>query len=179
MSNVRPQVLGLVRRSDGDVLVQQLPGDDDGHFHRFVGGGIHPGERSADAVEREFREELDLAAAAGPTVCTLENLFTYGRAEHHELVVVRAVAFDDPAAYDRDRFHGVDGGGAVEYEAYWRSPAELRAADAPLYPAGIGDALAPVLDGENRSGTTTEFKADEGAAVPEGVGHFVSPDPRR
>lgn len=178
MSNVRPQVLGLVQRSDGDVLVQRLPADDGGSFHRFVGGGIHPGERSDDAVEREFREELDLSVTAGHVRCTLENLFSYDGTEHHELVVVLAVAFDDPAAYDRGRFHGVDGGGTVEYEAYWRSPAALRAAEEPLYPDGIGDALAPVFEGDDAGDTGGPAPAADDT-TPEGVGHFVSPDPRR
>lgn len=155
MPDIRAQVLGVLRRPDtGEYLVQRLPGDGT-EFHRFIGGGIHPGEPSSDAVEREFREELDVAVAAGPVSCTVENLFTYDGAPRHELVVVRDVELENQDLYDRDRFHGVDAGGDLEYEAYWRSLGALRAAEEPFYPEGIGQLLA---------------KGDG-----EGVGHVLSP----
>ncbi|MFB6126380.1 MAG: NUDIX domain-containing protein [Halolamina sp.] len=143
MANVRPQVLGALRRPDtGEYLVQRLSGNGAGHFHRFVGGGIHPGETSDAAIERELREELDAAVTAGAVLCTVENLFSYAGESSHELIVVRGIAFDDQGLYDRERFRGVDAGGDVQYEAYWRSLDALREADAPFYPDGIGNLLA-------------------------------------
>ncbi|MFC7071132.1 NUDIX domain-containing protein [Halobaculum lipolyticum] len=147
MPDVRGVVLGAIHHPDTEeYLVQRLSGTDDGtHFHRFVGGGIEPGEPSDAALEREFREELGVAVDAGPAVCTVENLFELGGESHHEFAVVREASFADRSLYDRDSFTGVDGhdtGERVEYEAYWRSLAELRAADAPLFPAGVADALA-------------------------------------
>jgi len=105
MSDIRGVALSALRHPDtGASLVQRLPGTRDGlHFHRFIGGGIHAGEPSDAALEREFREELGVAIEAGPAVCTVENRF--------------------------------------EYEAYWRTLSDLRAADAPFFPAGVADAL--------------------------------------
>lgn len=164
-TSIRGVVLGAVERPDtGAYLVQRLPGARDGlHFHRFVGGGIHPGEPSDAALEREFREELGVGVEAGPAVCTVENLFTHEGRSHHEFAVVREAGFADASLYDRERFSGVDTGG-VEYEAYWRSLADIRAADAPFFPDGVADLLAAHAD-------------DDGTTSGEGVGHFVSPDP--
>ncbi|QZY00479.1 NUDIX domain-containing protein [Halobaculum rubrum] len=156
MSDIRGVALGALRHPDsGAYLVQRLSGTDDTHFHRFIGGGIEPGESSDAALKREFREELGVDIDAGPAVCTVENLFEFGGESHHEFAVVREAAFVDGSLYDRDRFRGVDGhegaggddgadhGGEnrIEYEAYWRSLADLRAADAPFFPAGVADAL--------------------------------------
>ena len=164
-TDIRAVALGGVRRPDtGEWLVQRLAGDAGGHFHRFVGGGVHPGETSAAAVEREFREELDARVVAGGTLWTVENLFTYAGEAHHELAVVREAAFGDDSLYDRERFAGVDTGD-VEYEAYWRSLADLRAAEAPFFPDGVGDLLA--------AASTAGSEPDPG----EGADHLVSPDP--
>ncbi|ESP88000.1 NUDIX domain-containing protein [Candidatus Halobonum tyrrellensis] len=164
MSDIRGVALGAVEHPDtGAYLVQRLPGDRDGpHFHRFVGGGIHPGEPSGAALEREFREELGVTVEPGPAVCTVENLFTYEGVPHHEFAVVRVARFADASLYDRERFSGVDTGG-VEYEAYWRTLADLRDGEAPFFPEGVADPLAA-------------HDADD-AAPGEGVGHVVSPDP--
>ena len=162
---IRGVALGAVRHPDtGAYLVQRLPGTHDRlHFHRFVGGGINPGEPSGAALEREFREGLDADVEAGAAVCTVENLFTYRGVSHHEFAVIREARFADDSLYDRDRFVGVDTGD-VEYEAYWRSLADLRAADTPFFPRGVADLIAPSEDaGETAPG--------------EGVGHLLSPDP--
>ncbi|MXR41913.1 NUDIX domain-containing protein [Halobaculum sp. WSA2] len=150
MSDIRGVALGAVRHPDsGAYLVQRLSGTDDTHFHRFIGGGIESGESSDAALEREFREELGVDIDAGSTVCTVENLFEFAGDSHHEFAVVREATFVDDSLYDRDSYRGVDGDGGdgdeesrIEYEAYWRTLAELRAADAPFFPAGVADAVA-------------------------------------
>lgn len=147
MSEIRGIALGAIERPDtGEYLVQRLSGTDTTHFHRFIGGGIEPGELSDVALTREFDEELGLAVDAGPVVCTVENLFEFGGESHHEFAVVREATFADGSLYDRETFSGVDNtdrdGERVEYEAYWRSLDALRAADAPFFPAGVADAVA-------------------------------------
>ncbi|SHG39316.1 NUDIX domain-containing protein [Halobaculum gomorrense] len=146
MTDIRGAVLGAIRHPDtGEYLVQRLSGTDETHFHRFVGGGIEPGEPSDEALEREFAEELDVTVDAGSPVCTVENLFEFGGESHHEFAVVRAATFADRSLYDRETFSGVDNvdgdGERVEYEAYWRTLADLRDDDAPFFPAGVAEAV--------------------------------------
>ncbi|PSP55308.1 NUDIX hydrolase [Halobacteriales archaeon QS_1_67_19] len=147
MSEIQTTVLGVVRR-DEESLVQRLIDPGGGSFYRPIGGGIEFRETSAEALEREFREELGARVSAGPVVGTMENLFAWDGTAEHELVVLRTAAFVDESLYDRDRFDGVDAGGDVEYEATWHTLAELAAASEPLYPAG----LAELLRGETGAG---------------------------
>jgi len=140
MQGIRTTVLGVVRR-DEEYLVQRLPDANDDPFHRPIGGGVEFGESSGEALEREFREELDAVIAAGPTVGTVENRFTWGGERKHEVVILRTAAFEDDALYDRDQFAGTDDGG-IGYEATWHTLAALRSAPEPLYPDGLGELLA-------------------------------------
>ncbi|MFC6787219.1 NUDIX domain-containing protein [Halobaculum halobium] len=170
MPDIRGVALGAIRHpATGEYLVQRLPGTDDTHFHRFIGGGIHVGEASDAALEREFREELGVAVEAGPAVCTVENLFEWGGDSHHEFAIVREATFADDSLYDRDRFTGVEDDGGddggdddrFEYEAYWRSLTALRAADAPFFPVGVADAVA--VDGHTH--VVSPLDADAGAVA--------------
>jgi hypothetical protein len=68
---------------------------------------------------------------------TIENRFAWNGDPAHEIAILRAAEFVDETLYERDRFEGIDGGGAVEYEATWKSFEELRAAPEPLSPDGL------------------------------------------
>jgi len=147
MSDVAVTVLGIIRRKQ-EYLVQRLTDPGGETFHRPIGGGIEFGETSGTALEREFREELGLTVSVGRTVGTLENRFTWDGTPAHEVVVLREAEFADTAVYERDRFDGIDAGGAVEYEATWRSLDDLARAAEPLYPTG----LVQLLRGDGGTG---------------------------
>ena len=140
MSEIDVTVLGVVRRGEA-FLVQRLVDPADWAFHRPIGGGVEFGETSAAALEREFREELDAAVSAGPVVGTIENRYGWNGDPAHEIAILRAAEFVDETLYERDRFQGIDGGGAVEYEATWKSLGELTTAPEPLYPDGLARLL--------------------------------------
>lgn len=145
MQNATAKVLATLQRPDTDeFLVQRLDIAENEPFSRPIGGGVQRGETTAEALEREFREELDVAVEAGEICGTIENVFYWDGERESEIIVLREAAFTDPNLYERDHFDGIDAGGAVEYDASWRSLAELRADDDPLYPAGIDE----ILDGE-------------------------------
>lgn len=136
MSDIAVTVLGILQRDD-EYLLQRLTEPDGESFYRPIGGGVEFGERSADALEREFREELDCHITAGPTIGTLENRFEWVGEPAHELLIFRKAMFDDESLYDRERFDGIDAGGAVEYEATWKQLDELVAGSEPLYPPAL------------------------------------------
>ena len=46
-------------------------------FHRLLGGGVEPGERSEEAVVREIAEELRATLLEPRLLGVLENVFTY------------------------------------------------------------------------------------------------------
>ena len=74
-NQIRPVVLGLVRRGD-KVLVQE--GYDKVRketFYRFLGGGIEFKEQRSSALKREFKEELGVDIVVGDYVGLLENIF--------------------------------------------------------------------------------------------------------
>lgn len=143
MPAIQTTVLGIIER-DGEYLLQGLTDPSDGPFYRPIGGGVEFGESSAEALEREFREELDVAVSAGPTLGTIENRFSWDGEPDHELVVLREAGFEDESLYQRETFSGVDGGGTIEYDAGWFELDAVQAGPKPLYPEG----LARLLEGE-------------------------------
>ncbi|MFC4408115.1 NUDIX hydrolase [Haloarchaeobius iranensis] len=143
MPPIQTTVLGILER-DGEYLLQRLTDPGEGAFYRPIGGGIEFGEESGAALEREFREELDVEITAGPTLGTIENRFSWDGEPDHELVVLRAAEFADESLYERETFSGVDNGGAVEYDAGWFDLESVQDGPEPLYPEG----LVTLLDGD-------------------------------
>jgi ADP-ribose pyrophosphatase YjhB (NUDIX family) len=141
---IRPQVLGVARR-DGALFVSELTDPGSGEtFYRPPGGGVEFGERSAKAVVREFREELDATVEPVGYLGTVENRFEWNGDPAHEIAVVHEVEFEDDRFYEEAPFRGVDAGGAVTYDATWEPLGDLLAGERPLYPEG----LAELLDGD-------------------------------
>jgi 8-oxo-dGTP pyrophosphatase MutT (NUDIX family) len=143
MPPIQTTVLGILER-DGEYLLQRLTDPGAGDFYRPIGGGIEFGEESGAALEREFREELDVEINAGPTLGTIENRFTWDAEPDHELVVLREATFEDGSLYEREAFSGIDAGGAVEYDAGWFDLGTVQDGPEPLYPEG----LVALLDGD-------------------------------
>lgn len=134
-SVVRPIAIGVIRR--GDELLLMVVRSDDGTIkgYRPLGGSIEFGERAADALNREFAEELGLAIAEPVLVTVLENLYTHHGAAGHEIVFVFEAAFVDKDAYRCDGFSYEDGG--VRNDVAWVALARFRAGEAELYPTGL------------------------------------------
>lgn len=65
----RPSVYGVILRGDAVLLSKQWDGYD------FPGGGIHKGERIAEALVREVREETGLDVAPGTLIHVSEDFF--------------------------------------------------------------------------------------------------------
>ena len=134
-SIVRPIAIGIVRR--GDELLLMVVRSDDGAIkgYRPLGGSIEFGERAADALKREFIEELGLAIAEPALLTVLENLYSHHGAAGHEIVFVFEAAFADDDAYRRESFSYEDGG--VRNDVHWVALARFRAGDAELFPTGL------------------------------------------
>ena len=134
-SVVRPIAIGIVRRGD-ELLLMVVRSDDSAiKGYRPLGGSIEFGERAADALKREFAEELGLAIAEPALLTVLENLYTHHGTPGHEIVLVFETSFADESAYRSEGFSYEDGG--VRNDVAWVALARFRAGEADLFPEGL------------------------------------------
>ncbi|MDP2995048.1 MAG: NUDIX domain-containing protein [Anaerolineales bacterium] len=90
---------------DGDrILVAEGHDSKKGQtFYRPLGGAIDFGERGAEAVRREFREEIAAELTDVRYVGMLENIFTYeGQRGHHRLSWSTMAACPTPACMKKE-----------------------------------------------------------------------------
>jgi ADP-ribose pyrophosphatase YjhB (NUDIX family) len=106
---------------------------------RPLGGTIEFGERAADALKREFAEELGVTLEEPTLLCVLESLYRHHDTPGHEIVFVFEARLADEAAYGKDRFTFDDGG--VRNEVRWVASARFRAGQEQLFPAGMLELL--------------------------------------
>lgn len=139
---IRNIAVGLVVR-DGHALVEIYPATTrHGEFARALGGGVEFGETVAEAIRREFSEELGVVLADARLIAVTENIFEAGWARGHEIVHVFAVssAALDELAIDAE-LPILDN----HTTAHWVPLSALRAEDPPFFPVGMID-LAEQLD---------------------------------
>ena len=136
---VRPIAIGVVWRGSELLLIAVR---DAGALigWRPPGATIEFGERAADALRREFLEELGEPIADPEPLSVLENLYTHGGTPGHEIVLVFKTAFVDAAAYARERFEFQDGLHAQE--GRWIDRSAIEAGQARLLPLGLAEKLA-------------------------------------
>lgn len=137
---VRVVALGICRR-DGRILVER--GYDrarDEHYLRAIGGGVEFGERAAEALAREWREELGLELEVGGLIGIVENLYSYQGVPGHEVCLVFSARLMDEAVYDLDAFECVEPSG-MRHATLWVPLDELRGGAIPFYPRGLLELL--------------------------------------
>jgi ADP-ribose pyrophosphatase YjhB (NUDIX family) len=123
----------LIRRPrDGALLVSESADPSGALFHRPLGGHVEFGELAADTARREFAEEIGQALAGVRRVGVLENIFLWGEATVHEIVIVLSASFADVTAYEIEEQTIRDNPGQAR--VIWRAPG---AASPPLYPEGM------------------------------------------
>jgi ADP-ribose pyrophosphatase YjhB (NUDIX family) len=143
---IRPIAICVVRRG-GDIFVfaghDNLKGET---FYRPLGGAIEFGERSDQAVRREFQEEISAVLANLRQIGVLENLFTLEGRRWHEIVFVFEADFADPALYDQKfttRIKEID----CQFKAMWMPVSEFSEGKAILYPDGLLELLTTGSNG--------------------------------
>ena len=131
----RPVAIAVIRRGD-EILVFDVPDAvQDVVGWRPPGGTIEFGERGADTVVREIREELGVEVVGVDYIGTVENIFTYLGVAAHEIVRVYAARFVDRREYEKSRFECIEANGA-RFTCVWKPIADFRAG-ALLYPDGL------------------------------------------
>ncbi len=135
--DIRPVALGIATRGEELLVIEYHDAAADETFYRPPGGGINFGEAAADAVAREFAEELGWDVRVGERLAVLENRFTFEGTEGHEYVMVYPVEPGDETVYDRAEFLATESNGD-EYRVVWKPIDAFRGDDgAVLYPEGV------------------------------------------
>lgn len=136
----RIDALGLLRRDDGCLLLEHGHDSRTGvSFYRPPGGGVEFGEYAADALRREFMEELGIAVDVGARRAVLENIFVYEGVSCHELVFIHDVVPCDAGFYAVAAPLRLDNGCSP---LCWRRPQEILREGMALYPAGLPQLFA-------------------------------------
>jgi 8-oxo-dGTP pyrophosphatase MutT (NUDIX family) len=139
---IRPLALCVFRRGDKILVARGYDAAIDQTFYRPIGGGINFGERGANAVLREVKEELDADVVDIVYLGAFENIFSYEGKAGHEIIMVYDGRLTDPALNEDDALLEGEDDGETLYQASWKTFAFFRAENAPpLYPAGLLDLL--------------------------------------
>ncbi len=137
MPAIRPLALGIIRRGE-ELLVFRGHDESKGEtFHRPLGGGIEFGERAAEALHREFREELDAELRDVELLGVVENVFIANGLDGHEIVFLFSARFTDESLYAREEIKILDD----DAIALWMPIKDFASGDAILYPAGLTELL--------------------------------------
>jgi 8-oxo-dGTP pyrophosphatase MutT (NUDIX family) len=144
MSTIRALAIGVFLNR-GRILVTEAHDPVESQtFCRPLGGGIQFGETSAQALQREIREEIGAEINNLRLLGTLENIFTYLGAPGHEIVQVFDADFADKSLYAQDRIPGGESNGEP-FEAVWRD-LSCFSARYPVYPNGLLELLQARLE---------------------------------
>jgi ADP-ribose pyrophosphatase YjhB (NUDIX family) len=131
--------LGIIRRGDELLVAEGCDPTKHQTFYRPLGGGVEFGERTHDALIREFEEELDAALVNIRYLGTLENIFTYDGQPGHEIILLFQASFADETFYARDNLVAMEDD--LRVPTAWKRLDEFTD-ETPLFPAGLRDLLA-------------------------------------
>jgi ADP-ribose pyrophosphatase YjhB (NUDIX family) len=134
---LRPLALGIFRQGDRVFVTKGYDPVKDQVFYRPLGGAIEFGERGADTVAREIKEEIGAQVTDLRYLTTLENIFTNGGEPGHEIILLYEGTFVDPSWYERDVETGLEQTDDPPLmQGIWMRLDNF-GSDAPLYPDGL------------------------------------------
>lgn len=136
---IRPLALGVVWRDDSILVFEGYDHVKNEAFYRPLGGGINFGERSREALRREFREELGVELTDVRYMDTLENIFTCNGQRGHEIILLYEATLADRSFYARETFEVHEEEETLP--AYWIPLHKFGTDGFPLYPDGLFELL--------------------------------------
>lgn len=110
---IRPLVICIFQKDDTILVAEGYDPVKDDYFYRPIGGGIEYGEKSAEALIREIREEIETDIFDLQYLGTVENIFTFNGEVGHEIVQVYNAAFVDTSFYTKEVFEGKEDDGSI------------------------------------------------------------------
>lgn len=137
----RAKVIGILQ-SGHRVLVEEYQGEHSrgrGPYYRPIGGSIEFGEKSIDALIREFKEELKLNVEIDAFISCIENIFMIREQIGHEIILVYNVGFVDKENYNRELFD-IQVNEKVSF-AKWINITDFITGEKVLFPDGLVEML--------------------------------------
>jgi 8-oxo-dGTP pyrophosphatase MutT (NUDIX family) len=114
---IRVITLGLIQRESCLLVYEAYDSLKQQTFYRMLGGGVEFGETSLEALQREFREELQAKLTNIQYLGCLENLFVYQGQPGHEIVQLYRCDLSDPHLYEQESLVGYEG--TEKFTAQW------------------------------------------------------------
>lgn len=100
-NEIRFLALGLIKDHNNRVFLSQgYDSTKEEHFYRALGGGVEFGETSFEALQREFKEELDTEVTNIQYVTCLESIFSFNGQPGHEVIQLYQCDFLDSKFYE-------------------------------------------------------------------------------
>jgi len=111
MMRPRANTLGILLKEGKVLLEENVARHSQGYgpYYRPIGGTIELGERSKDALVREFGEELQVEVRVLKSLGCLENIYTVKGRIGHEITLLYTVEFTDPVLYEQESFVMTEG----------------------------------------------------------------------
>lgn len=110
------------------------------------GGGIDPGETSADGARRELYEEAGIEAEIGPCIWRQHNVFDFAGLHFDQDEYIHLARCEGRAAYAPTHLEMIE---AQAFDGHrWWSLEELLGSDDPLLPPRLREVLPPIVAGE-------------------------------
>lgn len=137
----RAKVFGILQ-SGNRLLVEEFEGEHskgNGTYYRPIGGSIEFGERSTEAISREFNEELEETVSINHFLGCIENIFLINGRMGHEIILLYSVDFLDKENYSREMFT-IHQNGQVSF-AKWIDILDFETGKKTLFPDGLVDKL--------------------------------------
>jgi ADP-ribose pyrophosphatase YjhB (NUDIX family) len=134
-SSIRPIAIGIFRRADQILVGSAYDVTKNERYCRPPGGAIEFGERAAEALCREMREETRAEVTDTRLLGVLENTFLLEGVPKHEIIFVFHAAFADPTLYELDELPLYEAG--WDGKLKWLSLADCRRGSVALYPDGL------------------------------------------
>ena len=140
MNHIRPIALCVFHHNNRILVFEGYDKAKDEVFYRPLGGGIEFGEKGADAVRRELKEEINVDVTDLNYLGMLENIYTFNGGSYHEVVLVYDGTLIEAGVYEEAMILGKEANGD-DIRAMWKELDEFKKGKSILYPPGLLDML--------------------------------------
>lgn len=139
MKNIRINALCIIK-NDNKILVSKGEDVVKGEvFLRLLGGAVEFGEKSIDALKREFLEELGATLKNEKLLSVIENIFEFNGDLMHEITFLYYAEIVEDRFFESDKFKILDS--EKEKFAEWVSLGEVKEREMKIYPERALDFL--------------------------------------